>query len=979
MTDNLTVLRQSANLAVMRLQHAQDRLQAELQFAGLLCDLHPGEAKAWRALLAKAASRAEAAFATGDIARAQTAVARAEELLAPIAAVAKSYTIYCVGHGHIDMNWMWSWPETVAVTHDTFATVLKLMDEFPQFRFSQSQASVYAIIEEFNPEMLARIADRVREGRWEVTASHWVENDNNLAGPESLCRHLLYTRQYMQQLFGLTAEDVPINWSPDTFGHAITMPTYLARGGVKYLYLHRPGAVGPTRPPLFWWQGPDGSRVLVRNDMLAGYNGVLRPDDLLRQLRAFAGPTGLRDLMFVYGVGDHGGGPTRRDIVAGIEMDAWPVFPNIKFATTREYFERVEATAAELPTLDRELNFEFTGCYTSESLIKRNNRFAENRLTDAELAASLGWLAQGRAYPADRLRQGWRDTLFCHFHDILPGSGVHDTRTYADGLYQQTMATTSMIETLAYRGLAGQIDTTFAGNPAGPEVPSLRLSNGLGAGGGFRSANGAISQSEQSSGSGVRPFVVFNPLAWPRDEVIETTIWDNTPAVSLLPPLSKRAFSVRLPDGRSFAPQVIETGRFWGHEFVRLALPVQAAGLGYTAFAICEETEAASAGEPGVWQLGERQPQPRSHAEQYREGLENALVRVELDMTTGGIRSLVDKRTGVALISPDRPAPVLEYAVERPHGMTAWTIENTGPVSHGEVLSIKRQISGPFKASIEVKLRVHDSNVTLTYEVAAGDPQLHLRVDAEWFERGTPQTGVPVLRMAFPLALTGAQGRYEIPFGAIGRDLNAGQEVPALQWAQVMGLANGSGAPAGCLLVNDSKYGYSLDGSTLRMTLIRSSYDPDNLPEVRSHEIHAGLRPLAADLPGVEAIRLGRNFNHALRVVGTDVHAGALPAAAAFIGATPDTAILSSVKKAEAEDALILTFFDPTGDAATVSIHFDEKLLGRPVAATEVDLMERPLARSTAAVVGDAVTANLPYRGIVSIKVGWDRHRPAAD
>jgi alpha-mannosidase len=288
------------------------------------------------------------------------------------------------------------------------------------------------------------------------------------------------------------------------------------------------------------------------------------------------------------------------------------------------------------------------------------------------------------------------------------------------------------------------------------------------------------------------------------------------------------------------------------------------------------------------------------------------------------------------------------------------------------VLSIKRKVSGPFKASIEVKLRIHDSNVTLTYELAADDPQLHLGVDAEWFERGIPQTGVPALRMAFPLALAGAQGCYEIPFGAISRDLNAGQEVPALQWVQVTGEVAGAG-PAGCLLVNDSKYGFSLDGSTLRMTLIRSSYDPDNLPEIRTHEIHAGLRPLPGALPVAEAVRLGRNFNHALRMVGTDVHAGPLPAAAALISASPETAILSSVKKAEEGDALILTFFDPTGAATTVAARFDAAMLGRPISATEVDLMERPLARSTAAVAGDTVTAELPGRGIVSVKVAFAR------
>jgi alpha-mannosidase len=109
-------------------------------------------------------------------------VAQAEETLAPIARVAKRYTIHCVGHGHIDMNWMWSWPETVAVTNDTFATVLRLMEEYPTFTFTQSQASVYAILERFNPEMLDQVRRRVKEGRWEVAASHWVENDKNMAG-----------------------------------------------------------------------------------------------------------------------------------------------------------------------------------------------------------------------------------------------------------------------------------------------------------------------------------------------------------------------------------------------------------------------------------------------------------------------------------------------------------------------------------------------------------------------------------------------------------------------------------------------------------------------------------------------------------------------------------------------------------------------------------------------------------------------------
>ena len=135
-------------------------------------------------------------------------IAEAETILAPLKSTAKSYKLLCVGHAHIDMNWQWSWPETVGLTHDTFQTMLLLMEEFPNFIFSQSQASVYALIEKYNPAMFERIRQRVQEGRWEVTASQWVEGDKNLASGESISRHLLYTRTYFQDKFNLSPEDV---------------------------------------------------------------------------------------------------------------------------------------------------------------------------------------------------------------------------------------------------------------------------------------------------------------------------------------------------------------------------------------------------------------------------------------------------------------------------------------------------------------------------------------------------------------------------------------------------------------------------------------------------------------------------------------------------------------------------------------------------------------------------------------------------
>ena len=175
------------------IQHWLERAEWQLKFAEHLCELHPGDAPGWRPVIDKARARVAETLEAGCLDNIPHAVAEAEAVLEPLSAMAKSYTVHCVGHGHIDMNWMWSWPETVAITVDTFATVLRLMDEYPAFKFSQSQASIYAIAEQYAPELLERIAQRVREGRWEVTASHWVECDKNMPGSEALCRQLLYT------------------------------------------------------------------------------------------------------------------------------------------------------------------------------------------------------------------------------------------------------------------------------------------------------------------------------------------------------------------------------------------------------------------------------------------------------------------------------------------------------------------------------------------------------------------------------------------------------------------------------------------------------------------------------------------------------------------------------------------------------------------------------------------------------------------
>lgn len=942
-----------------KLRYEAERFEAEARFADGLCELHPGQAGAWKPLILQARGIVDRAVERGALGEAQGAVREAEALLAPLAATAKSYTIHCVGHAHIDMNWMWSWPETVAVTNDTFLTVLRLMDEYPEFRFSQSQASVYEIVRRHNPALFDRLAQRVKEGRWEVIASHWVEGDKNIAGGESLTRHILYTRRYMQQTFGLAPEDVNIDWAPDTFGHAATVPAYLARGGVKYLYLHRPGVHTPAKPDAFFWRAPDGSRVLVRNDMKFGYNQAIDPVLALRLLE-FAKEFGAKDFMSVYGVGDHGGGPTRRDIRRVLEMAGWPVFPTVKFSTARAFFERLERLGDKLPTVTGELNTEFTGCYTSQSLIKKACRFGEARLLDAEAASSIAWASAGFQYPETGLQEGWIDILFNHFHDILPGSGVHDTRTFTHGLFQKSMAATSQIEAQALRLLSSRVGTSFAGYPGVPVVNPMDDGASLGAGAGFAAADGGLSQSDQSAGDGPRPFIFFNPTAFPRSEIVEVTIWEG---LTPIPPLHGRTFIMRYADGMVFPAQVTGNGQYWGHNFVKMAVPVAVPALGYTAGVIDEAAEAPRM-EKGARQIGEMHHCRYAPVECGTEGIENDRLSLTVDPATGGIRRLVHKASGKTIVMD---APLLEYAVERPHAMTAWSIDRTGPVEYPTVTRLARKGDGPHTAAIEIGAAIHESEFTVTYELRADDPRLYLHITGTWFQRGTPQAGVPVLAYALPLLVEQARARYEIPFGAIDRPFSQGEELPALRWAQVSGTLDGE--PAGCLLLNDSKHGYSLRGSTLRLTLIRASYEPDNLPEIGNHEIHLAVQPFTGDLPAAEAIRAGGILNHPIRVAGTDVHAGAFPARAEFLSVAPAQVVLSAVKKAEGEDALLIRFLETGGTDTQARVTLNAALLGTITGAAEVDLMERPLPASTAAVGGEAVTVRVPAHGIASVKV----------
>jgi alpha-mannosidase len=945
------------DLSSLSMDQLVERIQSEIDFSRRFLKFHPEKAREWESLISDASDIISSALQLSHRLEFIKAVFQAEEILSPIGFVAKTYTVHCVGHAHIDMNWMWTWPETVAVTNDTFTTVLKLMDEFPDFCFTQSQGSVYALIKKYDPELFEEIKRRVAEGRWEIAAVHWVEGDKNLASGESLVRHLLYTRQFMKDNFGLESKDLPLDWEPDTFGHAHTIPAIVSRGAVKYYYLCRGGK--DEKPPIFWWQAPDGSRVLV-NLETTWYISTIGPHNAFEFLD-FVEKTGLQDWMKVYGVGDHGGGPTRRDILQCQEMNGWPIFPNFKMSTARDYYSLLERHENKFPVVDKELNFEFTGCYTSQSQIKKFNRLGENQAVEAETAAVLAHRLLDRDYPHQQLRDAWINILFGHFHDILPGSGVQATRQYQSGLFQESAAAFGIIKNKSLNAIAGKIDTSFSVVEKDRVLLKKGQERSMGAGAGRGTSDGYLSSAiHQKDGS--LPIVVFNPSAWQRNEVVCVSVWDvddEVPGKTA----AKTNFIVRASDGETIPSHQVKAGDYWGHTYIDLVFPVSIGPLGYKSYCIEEKqnmTDEEPEDERGGVNLAEEDL-----------GFDNAYLSVRFDRLTGGITQLTDKKTGVDLADRENPMALLEYILERPGGMSAWVIQDPKRrICPLELDSLKVAHYNPYLASIQAKARLNQSDLTITYTLRAGEPWLEIAVKAFWLEHGSSEIGIPTLRMQYPTRLHQPKACYEIPFGSIERPLNGGEEVPGLRWANVSGHLKGSTVRGGLLLLNDCKYGHSLEESTLRLTLIRSSYSPDPLPELGNHTMRMALVSYGGDLTPAEMVRLGASFNHPLQIIYTDTHKGNLPSNANFLVASePSNIIVSSLKIAEQEDAVIVRLYEADGKRVTATLNFNPLLWGEIAGVEEVDLLERPLSDSTVRLLEKSVKVELLPYGIVTLKL----------
>lgn len=879
-----------------------NRIISQLEYAIKLSEVNGGK---FDGLIETVIAYIRERFLQDDTVTRETAV-EAEKKLAVLEQDAKRYKVVCAAHAHIDMNWMWGYAETVAITLDTFRTMLNIMEEYPDYKFSQSQASVYKIVEEYDPDMLGEIKKRIKEGRWEVTASTWVETDKNMPTGESLSRHILYTKRYLSKLLDIKPETLNLDFEPDTFGHSQNVPEILCSGGIKYYYFCR----GYEGHYLFRWKAPSGNSVLVYREPHWYISAI--NSSLALCVPEFCSKHGIDTMLKVYGVGDHGGGPTRRDVEKIIDMSSWPVFPDIRFGTFSEFFEIADKVKDSLPVVEGELNFIFTGCYTSQSRIKLANRISEAKLNEAEAYGTISSLFAGGRYFGERLGKAWERVLFGHFHDILPGSGVIDTREYAMGEFQKVLAEANTRISMASRKIASHINTASLV----PVEEKIDESVSEGAGAGFGIADFAIPQAERGKGK-KRIYHLFNPSARERHETVKIIVWDW--------PGDKSRIVIKDSNGNEARHQLIASNtdrqqdrRYWGHMYFELLLEARVPAYGYNTY-ILDEKELS--GIKAEYNLSPRVHKPDEFV------LENKYIKAVFDTKDAKILSLTDKASGKDLIDANKPAGIFRLIREDDsRGMTSWIVGR-----YMDIIDLNQKVkirgshmnADSLRQWIEYGVEFGNSSLSVTVSLDKDSSRLDFNVVCDWQER--PQKGqfIPQLNFYLPVAYKCKTYKYDIPFGVIERDA-MDMDVPANSW--VCGAPDNPSNPA-VMLVSSSKYGFRGLDDSMSITLIRSSYDPDPYPELGMHKFRFSVNIVDCGL-NTELISKAYNYNHPISFISGTRHDGTMPAINGFLSLEEGNVAISAVKMPEdfSPGKVILRMYETEGRSTKAVLRFAQKI-----------------------------------------------------
>lgn len=351
---------------------------------------------------------------------------KAREALKPVLEAENGSTMpvfYAVGNAHLDLAWLWPIAETGRKTARTFAAQLRLIEEYPEYKFIQSQPAEYEMCRKLYPELFERIKAAVKKGQWIAEGAMWVEPDTNMASGEALIRQLLYGKQYYKDVFDVDSE---VLWLPDTFGYTGALPQILKGCKVNYLvtqkifWSYNEGEQFPYH--YFNWEGIDGSRIV--SFLPTSYTYKTNPKQLEEVWKNRSQLQDLDAFLLPFGYGDGGGGPTRDDIEYAKREQNLEGAPRVELSDPKSFFKKMEEAGGPVNTYVGELYFNaHRGTYTSQAKVKQNNRRAEFALREMEMWGAFG-LCKGNVYDSEKADALWKELLLNQFHDILPGSSI---------------------------------------------------------------------------------------------------------------------------------------------------------------------------------------------------------------------------------------------------------------------------------------------------------------------------------------------------------------------------------------------------------------------------------------------------------------------------------------------------------------------------------------------------------------------------
>ncbi len=809
-------------------------------------------------------------------------------------------SVHSIGHTHIDIAWKWTLKQTREKAIRSFQTVLYLMNRYPEYKFMSSQPQLYEFVKEDCPEVYEQIRNRVAQGRWETEGAMWLEADCNLISGESLIRQIMYGKQFFQQEFG--KGDNLVLWLPDVFGYSAAMPQILLKSGIRYFMTTKIAWNESNQIPndVMMWKGIDGTEILTyfittrdynpypelqrKKEFSTTYNGRQNASQIMGTWQRFQNKNLLQEVLTCYGFGDGGGGATGRMLEESRRMEQGiPGCPITRQTFVKDFFQLIEKKleGKRLPKWYGELYLEYhRGTYTSMARNKRYNRLCEFLNTDVELFSVLDQVVGGMLlYPEKELKVLWKLTMLNQFHDILPGSSIKEVYDDSQKQYKKIIDEASR----RIRQSLTDICKTIA------------------------------VQAEKNSAT----FIVWNQLGFRRDVMVEFPLqdieWDN--------PFNELEV---LQEGEHLVLQYTAEGKL-------ICQVKDIPSMGWRTLKVCRRENYQKIEDKVMHQEAIELPVCLQN-----NRIETPYYSILLN-GNGEIISLIDKEEERELLPAGGCANQLIVYQDRPAEYDAWNIDSTYIEKYwtvSELKSLRITEHGPLRTCIHITHKFMDSIIDQDMILYSHSRRIDFKTVVDWKESQL------LLKVAFPMDITTDKAVYEIQYGNVERPIHqntswekAKFEVCAHKWADLA--EDGYGVA----LLNDCKYGYDINESVIRLTLIKSGIFPNPEADQEIHQFTYSLLPHKGDF------RMGRVIQEAYDLnrppYSTLMDGEKRPAADqewSFLEVNQDNVVVEVLKKAEDSNDIIMRMYEAYGRRTKATITL--KQLSRHD-ISECDLMER--------------------------------------